>query len=506
MRFIHIARSAVSNWVAAASTLAVSYFLAPFLIRHLGNVEYGIWVLALSTTGYLYYLDLGFRSSVLRFVSRAHTSGNHEEASQVVSAVLWVRLQIGALTLLLATLFSVPFPRLFHIPEPLWLSSREALFIVGLTIALNMPLSAITAVLSALNRYDLLSYASLLQLLLRAAGVVLVVNLGHGLAAIAACELVASVIGSVLLLVITRSIYPELRIRLQVPSRAILRPLWSYGSYSFILLVSMQVVYQADNVVVGVLISAVGVTIYSIGNSLCRYTQQLFSALTDTFVSAASIYEASGSRAKLSILYLQGTRTTLVLCLPVLITLIIRSPNFIGLWIGVQYSRTSGAVASILATALMLSLLNSTAASIAIGIEKHRPVAIWTILEALSNIVLSVVLARRVGLVGVAVGTLVPGMIVNLVLWPRYLPKLVDVRRSEIVTKIVAPIGLCAVPFTLASLLVNIYFSPRTMVAFLLQTLLLLPTFYAAVLSLYWAQMKREIFPRLKQLIFTSAD
>lgn len=501
MRIIHIARSALSNWFATASALAVSYFMAPFLIHHLGSVEYGIWVLALSTTGYLYFLDLGFRSSLLRFVSRAYSTGDHEEASRVVSSVLWVRLHIGATTFLLATLICIVFPKLFHLPEPLWLTSRQALFIIGLTISFNMPMSAIGAVLSALNRYDLLSYVSLLQLVIRAGGVVAVVRRGHGITAIAICELLASLVGNTLLCVITRHIYPQLRIRLQVPSWTVLRPLWSYGSYSFILLVSLQLVYQADNVVVGAFISAIGVTVYSIGNSLCRYSQQLFNALTDTFVSAASVYEASGSKAKLKMLYLNGTRTTLVLCLPVLITLILRSPRFIALWIGPQYSRPSGSVATILAIALMVSLFNSTASSIAIGIEKHKPVAIWTVLEALSNLALSIILARKVGLVGVAVGTLLPSLIVNLVLWPRYIPKIVEVRGSEILNRIVAPIALCAIPYALASLIVDIYFQPASMAGFLTQTLLLLPTFYLPAVALYWGLIKRDIFPRFKQAI-----
>jgi len=506
LRVIQIARSAFSNWFATASTLVVSYFMAPFLIHRLGNVEYGIWVLALSTTGYLYFLDLGFRSSVLRFVSRAYSTKNHEEASQVVSAVLWVRMQIGALTLVLASAISILFPKLFHLPQPLWKSSQEALFIIGLTISVNMPLSAIGAVLSALNRYDLLSYVCLLQLIIRAGGVVLVVRGGQGIAAIAMCELLASLVGNALLILITRHIYPELRIRLQVPSRAVLRPLWSYGSYSFILLVSLQLVYQADNVVVGALISAIGVTVYSIGNSLCRYTQQLFYAITDTFISAASVYEASGTQAKLKALYLNGTRTTLVLCVPILITLIIRSPSFITLWIGPQYSRASAPITIVLSIALMISLLNSTASSIAIGIEKHKPVAIWTVFEAISNLGLSIALARRAGLVGVAVGTLVPSMIVNLVLWPSYIPKLLEVRGAEIVRRIVAPITLCTLPFALASWLTNIYFRPTSMPGFLTQTILLLPTFYLPVLALYWGRMKRDIFPRFRQAISDSGQ
>ena len=501
MRFIHIARSAVLNWFATASTLLVSYFLAPFLIHRLGNIEYGIWVLALSTTGYLYLLDLGLRSSVLRFVSRAHAAGDHDEASRIVSAVLWVRLMIGGLILLIATILSTCFPRLFRLPEELWTSSRQALFIIGLTISLTMPMSAIGAVLSALNRYDLQSYISLLQLAIRSAGIVLVVHWGKGIVGIALCELVAALTSNVVMVTITRHIYPELRIRLKIPSRRVLRPLWSYGSYSFILLVSLQLVYQADNLIVGIFVSAAGVTLYSIGNSLCRYSQQLFSAVTNTFVSVASVYESSGAQARLRALYLNGTRAVLVLSLPVLLTLIIRAQSFISLWIGPQYSRPSGRVTTVLTLALMLAVINSTASSIAIGIEKHKLVAIWALFEASLNLLLSIVLVRKMGLMGVALGTLVPSIIINLVLWPLYIPRILEVRRSEFFTAILAPVGLCAGPFAVASLLANTYLPPRSMTGFLCQTVVLLAIFYITVFAFYWDSVKNELFPRMKQVI-----
>jgi O-antigen/teichoic acid export membrane protein len=498
LRAIHIARSAAANWAATVSTLVVSYFLAPFLVHRLGNAEYGVWVLALSITGSLYLLDLGLRSSVLRFVSSAHAASDHEEASRVVSAAFWVRLRVGGLTLLLATIISIIFPRAFHIPEPLGTTAQKALFVIGLTVSVSMPVSAISAVISALNRYDLQSYVSLLQLAIRAGGVVLILLRGKGILAIAICELSASLVGHSLSIIIVRSIYPELRIRMGTPTREVLRPLWSYGSYSFILLISMQLIYQTDNLIVGACISTTAVTLYSIGNSLCRYAQQLFSALTNTFVSAASVYEASGSRMRLRGLYLNGTRIIMALSLPILMTLIMRPHSFIGLWMGPQYSRASGTVARVLAIALTVSMLNSTASSIALGTGRHKPVAIWTIFEALFNVLLSILLARRVGLVGVAVGTLTPSIAVNLFLWPRFIPQIIEVGRAEILRKILVPAVICATPFAVASMLMEAYAPPQSMATFIYQTLLLLPIFYLAVIVLHWESIKGELLPRLR--------
>ena len=59
------------NWVATAVNMVVPFFLTPFVVRHLGTVQYGLWILAVSTVSYLALLDLGLRSAVIRFVSKA---------------------------------------------------------------------------------------------------------------------------------------------------------------------------------------------------------------------------------------------------------------------------------------------------------------------------------------------------------------------------------------------------------------------------------------------------
>jgi len=81
-------------------------------------------------------------------------------------------------------------------------------------------------------------------------------------------------------------------------------------------MVAGQLIYQTDNLVVGAFVTASAVTFYSIGNSLCRYTQQVIGAMTMTFTPAASTYEAAGDKTSLRALYYNGTRATMALSCP----------------------------------------------------------------------------------------------------------------------------------------------------------------------------------------------
>lgn len=506
LRGWHIVRSVLSNWFATAASMAVGFFLAPFLVHRLGNEAYGVWILAMSSVSYFTLLDLGLRNSVTMFVSKAHTTGDHNEASQVFSAALWVRLQLSALVLVLTGVFAAIFPIIFKIPADIAGHARLVVLLMGLSFAIYMSIGVFAGVLSALNRYDLYTLVVLVQLALRVIGVVTVLRLGHGIVAIAWCELFAATVGNLLFVYVARKVYPALTVRLKKPGWEILKKIWSYSVYVFLLMVAVQLVYQTDNLVVGAFVSASAVTFYSIGNSLCRYTQQLVFAMTATFTSAASTYDASGDTSSLRALYYNGTRATMAISLPILITLIVRGDNFIGIWMGPQYSRVSGTVLAILATALLFSLQNTPSSSIALGVEKHKKIAMWAIGEAIANLSLSITLAHFYGLYGVAIGTLVPSLVVNLILWPTYVKQLVGIGYREVFLKVWAPVFICAVPFAMASYAVDALYPARHMATFILQTIALLPIFALSVAWIFWDKVKRKILPGIKSYFHAEAN
>ena len=72
-------------------------FLTPFLIRSLGQAEYGVYSLVLSLVTYLALLDMGVGNSVVRFVSKYKV--NEDEIGQ--------RKFLGIITVYYAVIFVV---------------------------------------------------------------------------------------------------------------------------------------------------------------------------------------------------------------------------------------------------------------------------------------------------------------------------------------------------------------------------------------------------------------
>jgi O-antigen/teichoic acid export membrane protein len=493
------------NWLGTIANMAVGFFLSPFILHRLGDVAFGVWVLANSVVAYLGLLDLGMQSSVLRFVSKGHTKGDHKGASEAISAALWVRLQVSALALLLSAGLAVVFPHVFKVPADLASDARKAILLIGVVTAITMSVGVVGGVISALNRYDLQNYVNLLQTAIRVVGVVFVLRTGHGIVGIALSELVAVVVGNALLVWIARRLYPELRIQLKKPKRETLRKIWSYSFYAFLTTIAVQLVYQTDNLVVGAFVSASAVTYFAIANNLCRYATQIVSSMGGTFVPAASTYEAAGDTASLLGLYKNGTRATLMISLPILITFIARGPSFIGLWMGPEYAHSSGIVLVILCIALFFSYANRTAGAIAFGIEKHKTTAIWSIGEGVANLALSILLVHWYGIYGVAIGTMVPSLFVQVILWPRYISKLVGLSSFEVIGQIWGPMLLASIPFAIASYVINILAPAYSLAVFFLQVLATLPIFFLTVALVFRVYVRSQILPRVRSLFIAEA-
>src|SRR5213080_2106400 len=99
---------AATNWAAFAAALAVGFFLAPYLIRSLGDARYGVWCVVESILAYFTLFDLGIAACLVRFVAKHHATGERADLNRIVSASLGLFLFAAAGVLLVGGVI-VPF-------------------------------------------------------------------------------------------------------------------------------------------------------------------------------------------------------------------------------------------------------------------------------------------------------------------------------------------------------------------------------------------------------------
>ena len=152
---------------------------------------------------------------------------------------------------------------------------------------------------------------------------------------------------------------------------------------------------------------------------------------------------------------------------------------------GAKFSEEAGTVLQILMISQFFGVANTTAGQIAFGIEKHKSVAKWAIAEATLNLSLSILLAKTIGLYGVAWGTSIATTIIHLLFWPRFVRSELGVPVGTYLWEGWGKISLCAIPFGVACALTDRYFHPRSMAMFFGQVIAILPVYAACALWLF---------------------
>lgn len=481
------------NWAATAVSMVVPFFLIPFVVRHLGTGGYGVWILAVSAASYLGLLDLGLRSAVIRFVSKAQAQERLEDARTAIGAALWFRLIVAGVVAVLAFFLASLAPRLFKIPVGLMHAAQITMLLCALGVAVTLVTGVFGAVLSAIHRFDLLSAVTIGQTLFRASGVLLILHSGRGLISLAVWELAVILTAGTATSVMALKIFPASRARVKRPTMEVFRPLWSYSVTTFIFIIAVQVIWNTDGLVIGAVISVGMVTFYSIGSSLVTYAAQVAGAISTTFTPMASGLEAAGRVEDLQKMLIRGTQAMLGITLPIAIALTFRGGTFIGLWMGPQYAELSETVLRILMISLFFSMADNTAGAIFMAVEKHKPVARWAVYEAVLNFGLSIVLAKTYGLYGVAWGTSVSMAFTHLAFYPRYVQSVLKVPASTYLLEGWGKIVLCSLPFALVCALTERVWHAHNLLVFFAQILAILPVYLLSVLAMF-RQDARTIF------------
>ncbi|MGH9446138.1 MAG: polysaccharide biosynthesis C-terminal domain-containing protein, partial [Terriglobia bacterium] len=105
---------------------------------------------------------------------------------------------------------------------------------------------------------------------------------------------------------------------------------------------------------------------------------------------------------------------------------IILGKPIIDVWVGSRYV-SSYAVLLIMMAPLALTRAQDPTRRIPYGMNRHRPLAVVRVTEGAMNVVLSILLVHRYGIIGVALGTAIPMTLTAFFFYPPYLCRLLKV-------------------------------------------------------------------------------
>jgi O-antigen/teichoic acid export membrane protein len=403
-----------TKYVLLVVNVGLGIVLLPFTMRHLGPETYGLWMLAASLTYYFQLLDLGYGTGLVRYVSDADARGQIDSVNRVLSTFFVVFTGLGlvaAVGVALLVVWVIPrFPSLSA--DQVW-QAQAVLAILGVRIVVGLPMTVFGAATTARQRFALNNGVAIAAALANAAVTFLVLSAGYGLVTLVASTTAVGLLSYIGYAWTAKHAMPELRIRLRFFSRPLVKEVSAFSVYLFLISVAAQVGFNVDNLVIGAALGTSAVAVYAIAFRIADYQRQLCNQFNGLLFPIVVRLDAAARSDALRVMMIDATRIALCLVTIVTICVLAYAEPLVTRWMGPGFE---GAVVplSVLALAGVILVGHGPLGNVLIGTGRHRLVAFTSLGEAAANLTLSVVLVRRYGIAGVAIGTAIPVVIANL--------------------------------------------------------------------------------------------
>jgi O-antigen/teichoic acid export membrane protein len=406
--------NALANWVGFAAQMVVAFFLAPILVHALGDERNGIWSLVESILAYLMLFDLGVAVSVVRYVARFEATRDWDKLNRIFSTSLVIFAVAGALAMLVALGLAFPLVPVLGIAEELRSDAHGMLVLLGLNLAIGLPLSVFPCVLDGLARYPAKTILRTTVLIIRSILFVVILNRGGGLIGLAWTITGCNLAEHLLMAVAAWWYLPSLRFSIRLVDRATFKTIRGYSLDAFLALIAGRISFQTDALVIGLFQPARFITFFAIAARLVEYAKNAGRAFTSVLVPTVSSLDALGESEKIRNVIVVGTRYVLWIIVPVEAGLLLLGKPFLSLWMGPRYVDLCYPTLAILTIPLALAMAQSVAARVLYGMGRLRWFARVVMIEAAANLLLSLALVKPFGVEGVALGTSIPNVVSNL--------------------------------------------------------------------------------------------
>ncbi|MDE6654943.1 MAG: oligosaccharide flippase family protein, partial [Muribaculaceae bacterium] len=172
---------AVLNYVIIGLNTLLGLIYTPYMLRCLGQNEYGLYSLVSSVIAYLTVLDLGFGNAIIRYTAKYRAEGKQTEQWEMFGMFLVIYSIIGIIALAAGSLLCFNVDALFDrtmTSEDLS-QARTMMAFLTINLALTFPFSIFGSIITAFEDFAFQKVLQIARLLLSTATIVVLLYFGY---------------------------------------------------------------------------------------------------------------------------------------------------------------------------------------------------------------------------------------------------------------------------------------------------------------------------------------
>ncbi len=271
-------KNTVTNYFSMFVRLVQGILVTRWLISHLGEAQYGLWVMLWSFFSYALLLDLGFGVAAQKVTATELYKNDIKKYNHTISSIFFSHVSMALLILPLTFVGMYYVRELFHLkadatPEYIYFC-REALLLSGLAATVVFPLGVFPEILVGLQKLYLRNYIIVVSKIVELAGVIVIFSVGAGLFKLLLFVMLVMGLTQFAMLVSVWKSIPGFRICLAF-DKEVFKGIFRFSTAVYVISIGRMIWERGMFLLISIFCGLVSVGIFQLGSRIPFLIQQI---------------------------------------------------------------------------------------------------------------------------------------------------------------------------------------------------------------------------------------
>lgn len=394
---------AILNYVIIGLNTVVGLLYTPYMLRMMGQSEYGLYSLVASVIAYLTVLDLGFGNAIIRYTAKFRAEGKQEEQYEMFGMFFVLYIGIGIIAFLAGLGLYYNVDKIFGDTMSAYELDRARILMLILifNLAITFPMSIFSSVINAYERFVFPKTINIIRIILNTVVMICLLKMGYKAIAMAVVQTIFNI-----LTLIINYIYCKREIQIKMYFRKFnwifLKEVSIYSFWIFLNAIMDRVYWSTGQFVLGAYVGTISVAIFAVAIHLEAMYMQFSTAISNVFLPKVTAMVTNGNDEKvISDLFIKTGRVQFVIMLLILCGFIVFGKQFIILWAGADYAEAYP-ITLLFFIALLIPLIQNLGITILQARNQMKFRSLLYIVIAVIALLFQILLAKRWGGLGCA--------------------------------------------------------------------------------------------------------
>lgn len=342
MKVNQLKAGAVLSYGVMGLSNLVGLLYTPYMLRMMGQSEYGMYSLVASVVAYLTILDLGFGNTIVRYTAKFRAEGKIKEQQSMFGMFIVLYMGIGVIAFILGMILYLNIDSIYgnSLTADELSKTHVLMLLMVFNLAFTFPLSIFGSIVTAYEKFVFQKVIQIVRIILNT--LVMIVLLEFGYRAIAMVALITFFNLSSLLV---NFWYCKFRLKIKIHfgnfDWKFFKELAGYSFYIFLGAIIDRLFWSSGQLVLGAYVGTAAVAIFAVGIQLEQMYMGFSTAISGVFLpKVTAMTSNSKSDKEISDLFIRTGRIQFVVMAFILTGFILFGHQFILLWAGDNYNDT----------------------------------------------------------------------------------------------------------------------------------------------------------------------